>query len=114
MTDVARVTLDQRCLRVSGDIDSDNVMAVREDGERLIRDVPGGDGAVLTVDLSDLGVAHSIVLSLLLCWLRAAQSRQIAVRMVGANGRLLSLAELSGLSQHLPGFEPAHPVASSA
>jgi phospholipid transport system transporter-binding protein len=94
------VQLDNGCLRVAGDIDPQSVVAVRRLGETLMAKEAGE----LEVDLSGLGAAHSVVLSLLLCWVRYARAHQISLVFTGASERLRSLAALSGLQQHLTGL----------
>ena len=96
----ARLELDEDRLRVFGNIGPENVLAIRSEGERLI----AGHRRDVSVDLSALGAAHSVVLSLLLCWLRLARSRHQSLVFCGVGERLESLALLSGLDGHLPGF----------
>ena len=96
------MTLTGDRLDVSGDITPANVLAIRSEGERLIT----GQNKSLVVDLAGLGAAHSVVLSLLLCWMRLARSRDQGLRLEGAGDRLRSLAALSGLDRHLPGLAP--------
>ena len=94
------VTLDGDTLLVSGAVDPLTVISVRQEGEKWIR----ASKADLQVDLSAMGTAHSVVLSLLLCWHRLAVARSQALRFTGVSERLNSLAALSGLDRHLPGF----------
>ena len=96
----ARATLAGNTLTVSGAIDPLNVLAVRKEGEALIASAAGN----LTVDLSAMGSAHSVVLSLLLCWQRHAAARGHALVFTGVRDRLVSLASLSNLDDQLPGF----------
>lgn len=96
----ALVTLAGDRLTVSGDIDPLTAVAVRKQGEALIL----GSKTDLTVDLSAMGTAHSVVLSLLLCWQRLARGRGQALQFTGVSERLGSLAALSGLDDQLPGF----------
>ncbi|GHD54071.1 phospholipid transport system transporter-binding protein [Marinobacter persicus] len=95
-----RVTLDGQVLTVSGEVDADNVMPLRAEGERLIRQASGA----LVVDLSGLATAHSAVLSMLLCWQRLAGRHQRQLTFRGAGQRLVSLAALSNLDDQIPGF----------
>jgi phospholipid transport system transporter-binding protein len=53
------------------------------------------------VDLSGLGEVHSVVLSVLLCWIRFARARSRPLRVEGAGDRFQSLAALSGLEEPL-------------
>src|SRR5690554_7911588 len=55
-------------------------------------------------DLSGLATAHSVVLSMLLCWHRLALEKQQSLTFQGASDRLLSLAALSNLEDQIPGF----------
>ncbi|MGB1950889.1 MAG: STAS domain-containing protein [Marinobacter sp.] len=96
----ARVALAGSTLTVSGAIDPINVLAVRKEGESLIASAAGE----LTVDLSAMGSAHSVVLSLLLCWQRHAAARGCTLAFAGVSDRLVSLASLSNLDDQLPGF----------
>ncbi|TGN39999.1 STAS domain-containing protein [Marinobacter confluentis] len=100
MSQPPRLELEGDCLKLSGDIGPANVGGIRSEGERLI----AGLDQDITVDLSRLGAAHSVVLSLLLCWARLARSRNQVLRVEGAGERLRSLAALSGLDEHLPGL----------
>lgn len=87
-------------LMVTGDITPENVGDIRSRGESLIT----GHSRDIVVDLSGLGAAHSVVLSLLLCWTRLARSRSQSLDVEGVGERLRSLAVLSGLDEHLPGL----------
>ncbi|WP_225314246.1 STAS domain-containing protein [Marinobacter halotolerans] len=96
------MTLTGNRLSVIGDISPDNVGPVRTEGERLIAGQASGE--TIVIDLSGLGVAHSIVLSLLLCWMRLAASENRSLALEGVGERLQSLAALSGLDEYLPGL----------
>ena len=98
MSPEPRLSLSGNRLLVTGDIKPDNVVAIRTEGEHLI----AGQTRGLVIDLSGLGAAHSVVLSLLLCWLRLAGSRHQAIHLEDMGERLRSLAALSGLDNHLP------------
>ena len=63
----ASVQLRDGALVVTGQVDADSVLALRARGEQLIRQAE----ADLVVDLSGLETAHSVVLSMLLCWRRS-------------------------------------------
>jgi len=93
-----RLALTGNRLNVTGDINPDNVVAIRNEGERLI----AGQTQGMVIDLSGLGAAHSVVLSLVLCWLRLAGSRNQSLHLEGMGDRLRSLVALSGLDGHLP------------
>ena len=100
MSESPRQTLIDHRLSVTGDITPDNAVAIRGEGERLI----AAKNQEVVVDLSGLGAAHSVVLSLLLCWIRLARSRGQRLSFEGVDAQLASLAALSGLGEHLPGL----------
>ena len=90
-------------LTVTGDVDVASVLPLRREGERLINTVDTN----LMVDLGSLRTAHSVVLSMLLCWQRLANSRGISLTYHGVSDRLASLAALSNLDDQLSGFTVA-------
>jgi phospholipid transport system transporter-binding protein len=94
------VELSGNTLVVTGDVNADSVIALRKQGEQLISAATGP----LTVDLSGLATAHSVVLSMLLCWHRLAAGNKHSLTFQGASDRLLSLAALSNLEDQIPGF----------
>lgn len=103
-----RVQLSEGTLIVSGEVTTDTVISLRKEGEKLIRSASGD----LVVDLDGLVTAHSVVLSMLLCWQRLAAQAGIALLFKGVSGRLASLAALSNLDGQLTGFGPesVHPA----
>lgn len=96
----ATIELDGSTLRVAGAVDASTVVTLRNRGEELIQTAGGS----LAVDLSGLVTAHSVVLSMLLCWHRLALTNQTDLSFEGASDRLLSLAALSNLDDQIPGF----------
>lgn len=95
-------------LVVTGEVNTDTVVGLRKQGEKLIRLA----SADLVVDLDGLVTAHSAVLSMLLCWQRLAHQAGVALSFRGVSGRLASLAALSNLDDQLEGFGPeaVHPA----
>lgn len=87
-------------LVVTGAVDAESAMALRQQGEALIRLLKGS----VSVDLECLETAHSVVLSVLLCWKRLADSADVTLSFHGVSDRLFSLAALSHLDDQLPGF----------
>ncbi|MBW0146873.1 STAS domain-containing protein [Marinobacter arenosus] len=99
-TPAPRVEMIDSVLTVSGEVDADSVVALRQQGEKLLQTV----SVDLVVDLGSLQTAHSVVLSLLLCWQRLANQRGISLSYRGVSERLASLAALSNLDEQLAGF----------
>lgn len=87
-------------LKVAGEVDADSVVTLRKQGEQVL-DAANGP---LTIDLSGLVTAHSVVLSMLLCWHRRALKNHTELTFEGASDRLQSLAALSSLQDQIPGF----------
>jgi phospholipid transport system transporter-binding protein len=103
-----RVQLSDGALAVSGEVTPDTVVSLRNEGEKLIRSVSGD----LVIDLDGLVTAHSVVLSMLLCWQRLAHQAGITLSFRGVSDRLASLAALSNIDDQLVGFGPeaVHPA----
>lgn len=99
---VPRVQLSDGALIVSGEVTPDTVVSLRNEGEKLIHSVSGD----LVIDLDGLVTAHSVVLSMLLCWQRLAHQTGITLSFRGVSSRLASLAALSNLDDQLTGFRP--------
>ncbi|MBU2954508.1 STAS domain-containing protein [Marinobacter sp. F3R08] len=100
-----RVLLSDGVLVVSGEVTIDTVVGVRRQGEKLISSVTSS----LVVDLGGLVTAHSVVLSMLLCWQRLARRAGISLSFRGVSGPLASLAALSTLDEQFAGFGPEFP-----
>ncbi|MDO3720363.1 STAS domain-containing protein [Marinobacter sp. chi1] len=100
---VPSVTLNGTTLSVAGEVNAETVMSLRSRGEALIRSAR----SPLAVDLAGLEAAHSVVLSMLLCWQRAAGESGATLTFQNASDRLRSLAALSNLDRQIPGFETA-------
>lgn len=103
-----RVELSEGALVVSGEVTPDTAVGLRKEGEKMIRSA----SADLVIDLDSLVTAHSVVLSMLLCWQRLARQKGISLSFRGVSGRLASLAALSNLDDQLAGFGPesVHPA----
>ncbi len=97
-------------LALSGEVTAASVLALRAEGERLIRAAAAAGNTALVIDLAGLATASSIVLSLLLCWQRLARSQGLALTFTGTAERLRSLASLSSLEAHLSAATDHSPV----
>ena len=62
---------------------------------------PEGEGALL-IDLAQVETVDSAAVSLLLSWLRRAQSNQVSISYANVPENLLSLARLYGVIDLLP------------
>lgn len=78
------------CLR--GEILPADAVAIRKQGEAWLTSAT----AVIVVDLAGLSRSTSVVLSILLCWLRAAETAGKSLRIEGWPPALEDIARVSG------------------
>ena len=96
------ITRDGDRLQVSGRLTMETVAALFNTGLQ-----PVADGA-LVVDLDKVEAVDSAAVSLLLSWLRRAQSNKVEISFAHVPDNLLSLARLYGVAELLPLYrEPA-------
>ncbi len=88
-------------LELAGQVTADNVVCLRQQGEDWLSRQSGQ--SVVTIDLSSVSTASSLLLSLLLCWHRAAAARSQTLTYEGASPDLLELSRLNGVSSWLTG-----------
>jgi phospholipid transport system transporter-binding protein len=90
------ITRDGDCLQVSGRLTMETVAVLFNTGLQ-----PDGDGA-LVIDLAQVEAVDSAAVSLMLSWLRRAQSNKVAISFANVPDNLLSLARLYGVAELLP------------
>jgi len=90
------ITRDGDCLQVSGRLTMETVAILFNADLK-----PVADGA-LVVDLGKVEAVDSAAVSLLLSWLRRAQSNQVTLSFANVPDNLLSLARLYGVAELLP------------
>lgn len=83
---------------LSGTVGHDKAVAARE---ALVQALSGQTGEV-TLELSGLKSARSVVLSILLRVLAEAEKRQLTLRLEGMPRQLFEMARVSGLDSILP------------
>lgn len=88
-------------LELAGRVTADNVAELRRQGESWLAE--RASGAAVTIDLSSVSTASSLLLSLLLCWRRAASRQSMTLTFEGAPEQLLELSRLNGVSRWLTG-----------
>lgn len=94
-----RVRFEQCSMIVEGVFDNGTALKVRQEGERLLRECREKQ---VTVELSGLETTSSVVLSMLLCWMRSARRQGVDLELVNAPGKLYDMARVSGLDTFLP------------
>jgi len=85
-------------LRVSGRIDFDNALDLKQQGERLISKAADH----LQIDFSEVSKAGSAALTLLFSWVRYAANLRKTVEFSNLPDDLLGVARVSGVDQILP------------
>ena len=73
-------------LELAGRVTADNVAELRRQGESWLAE--RASGAAVTIDLSSVSTASSLLLSLLLCWHRAASRSTAATAATAITARL--------------------------
>lgn len=96
MTKIERVSPGH--LRVSGELNFDSVVMLREKGAALLKEAD----SKCEIDLSGVTRAGSAGVSLLLSWLRCAAAREIELVYSHLPADLLGVARVSGIDQFLP------------
>lgn len=95
----ATVRTDGNRLVIAGQVTADNVISLRRQGESWLVSLPPATRAV--ADLSAAAPASSVLLSLLLCWQRAAGRQGVGLQFAGIPGELAELSRLNGVSRWL-------------
>ena len=93
----AHLTIVADGLKLSGMITWDNLRALRQQGEKLI----GKGPAAIKMDLANIRVQGSGILSLLLCWQRCAQDHGKVIHFVHSPLSLRQLAQLTATASIL-------------
>lgn len=84
--------------QLTGDLDVDQLPQLVAQGEKLIAE---RTGETVQIDLAEWGHAKSMVLSLLLTWLRCAKKSQVKLVYLNPPGALIGLAQVSSLDKLL-------------
>lgn len=91
------ITRDGDRLVLSGRLTMDTVPTLYADGMKYLA------AEDLMVDFSAVEAVDSAAISMLLCWIRAVQAQNRSLRVTGLSADLLSLANLYGVAEMLPG-----------
>jgi phospholipid transport system transporter-binding protein len=97
------ITVEAGQLQVSGCLTMDTVAGLFDAA------LPADNKGMLVIDLARVEAVDSAAVSLLLSWLRRAQSRQVAISFEHVPDNLLSLARLYGVADLLPLRQVAMP-----
>lgn len=97
------MSADLRCLSASswtlaGEVTTDNALVLRHEGERALKDA----SASLVVDLAGISRSTSAAISVLLCWMRAADRLGKKIQFANMPDKMFDVARVSGLDAVLP------------
>ncbi|WP_277811198.1 STAS domain-containing protein [Chromohalobacter canadensis] len=94
---------DERILKVDGEADFDSAASLAAKGQEWLQSLPRD--AEVEFDLTGVSCASSAVLSVLLEWLRCAQSHGVHIVHVALSSPLARLTAMAGLDPLLPSDE---------
>lgn len=93
-----KVWVEGQTLFLSGPVDFGNADRLCNDGLKLL----GAAGAEVTVDLSGMEGGGSVMVAVLLQWLRASAAAGRHLRIVGLTDKLHAIIRVSGLQDLIP------------
>ena len=93
----AKLVTEGNNWRLCGQIDSNNVLELRTEGDSMLGKLSAG--TVVNLDLSAMEAMDSTPVSLLLCWQRQAAHGPIALKLAAVSESLRELLELYGLHE---------------
>lgn len=93
-----KVWLEGNAFFLSGPVDFGNADAICRDGLELL----AAAGPAVTVDLSGMEGGGSVMVAVLLQWLRASASAGRHLRIVGLTDKLHAIIRVSGLQDLIP------------
>ena len=83
--------------RLIGEVQPDNALALRSEGERLLKVA----GNLIEIDLSGITRSTSVVLSVFLCWQRASETLGKRCQFINPPASLQDVARVSNLDHLL-------------
>ena len=95
---VAQLTLQETRLQFGGVVHFDNAQKVCDDGLKLLRTAP----KAITIDMSQLQSSSSVVVAILVSWLRAASQYQQTLQFCHMPQKLRAIISVSGLTDVFP------------
>ncbi len=97
MTNKAEIRMDGNTLRLTGDLDFSNVMPLYQQSLTWFQQ----NNDALCVDFSGLTSANSVVLALIVSWIRIARQQAKTIQLKNISQDIMSLAKSSGLDKVL-------------
>jgi phospholipid transport system transporter-binding protein len=89
---------NDNCIELSGHVHAEDITEILEKGEVFFSNVSQS----ILLDLEGLESANSIILSLLLSWLRLAKRKHLDIKIMNMSNQLHAMARVSGLESFLP------------
>lgn len=97
MTNKAEIKMEGNTLRLTGDLDFSNVMPLYQQSLSLFQQ----NIELVCVDFSGLTSANSVVLALMVSWIRLAKQQAKTIQLKNISQDIMSLAKSSGLDKVL-------------
>jgi anti-anti-sigma factor len=95
MTNKAEIRVDGNTIRLTGDLDFSNVMPLYRQSQALFQQ----SASSVRVDFSGLNSANSVVLALIVSWIRLARQQAKTIQLINISQDIMSLASASGLDK---------------
>ena len=95
---VAQLTLQETRLLLGGVVHFDNAQKVCDEGLKLLKTAP----KTITIDMSQLQSSSSVVVAILVSWLRVASQNQQTLLFGNMPEKLRAIISVSGLTDVLP------------
>lgn len=97
------MSVNLKCISASawvltGEVTTDNAVALRQEGERALKEVAG----TLVVDLAGITRSTSAAISVLLCWMREAERIGKKIQFANMPDKMFDVARVSGLDAVIP------------
>ena len=89
--------INDSTLAVEGDIQVDEALAIRKQGEALL----AGLTSPVTVDLAKAANVGSVGISILLCWMRKAEALGKRLNIINIPDKMYDVSRVSGLDEIL-------------
>ena len=98
MNTVAQLRLQDARLHFGGVVHFDNAPKVCDDGLKLLKTAP----KMITIDMSQLQSSSSVVVAIIVSWIRSASQQQQVLYFCNMPQKLRAIISVSGLTQVLP------------
>ena len=99
MTKHVEIKIENNTLKLSGDLDFNNAMVIFNEGARFI----ANSTQDVIVDFSGLVSSNSVVVALIINWMRAASEAGVTLQLLQVSPEISSLVKAAGLDKIMAG-----------